>query len=147
MTTPVNTGIETSVILDAIRARLEAEVSGITVYPHVGAPMPSASLHKSAEVVPVSTSPPTAGRQREYLMVVREFSIRWRTSAVVSPSTSEGDALAFAAQIRTALCGKHTWAHTYQMTFAGEPVALERDGGYFIGEINTISRRAMPTGS
>lgn len=137
--------IATSDLLDAIRVQLAAEVSGITVAPRLGDPGSSIQRHQFCEVLSVTTSDPAPGDQQQlYLRVERRIALRW--SYAVSSASTDGDALDFARSIREALCGATAFAHRYDLLYGGEPTALARDGGYYTGEIEVISIRAMPTG-
>lgn len=136
--------LTTAALLTAIRDRLTAQVAGAHVVPQMGDPAAAPRKHQSIEVLSVSTeSPPPGDMQRLYTIARRNIRLRWMYSATTG---TDSDAAAFGQSVREALIGDTDWAREHKMLFEGEPIALSRQGGYYIGELEVSSGRGLPVG-
>lgn len=136
--------LSTADLLDAIRARLEAQVAPVTVLPRLGDVPDADRQHRCIRVETISAAPPPESdpQRAGYVMTERTVVLRWWHA--VSSANADSTAAAFASSIVVALTGKTTWAHSYKMTYQGQPVALSREGGYYSGTIEVQSRRGLP---
>lgn len=137
--------LSTSDLLSNIRSRLTAQVSGSNVLDRMGDEPGADSRHKAIRIEEVRTeAPPTEDTQRPYTIAPRTVRLRWWYAA--RSDNDDGNVADWAASIREALTGSTTWAHTYKIRFAGEPVALSRVGGYYTGELEITSHRGLSVG-
>lgn len=136
--------LTTAALLTAIRSRLSSEIAAAHVVDQMGDPAAAPRKHQSIEVLSVSTeAPPPGDMQRLYTIARRNIRLRWMYSAATG---TDSDAAAFGQSVRAALVGDTDWAREYKMLFDGEPIALSRQGGYYIGELEVSSGRGLPVG-
>lgn len=137
--------LSTADLLADIRARLASEVAGATVSERLGDRPAAAVRHQYIEIVAVDAGEPHPGdMQQLYIKCDRTVRLRW--SYKLRSDNTDADALAFAAAIRKALVGNHSWAKARKLTYGGEPVAIAREGGYYTGALEVVSTRGLPTG-
>lgn len=136
--------LDTADLLDAVRTQLQT-LTAVNVLPRIGDRPSAEQRHRCIVVESMRVdAPPSGDRQQVYTIARRQMTIRWWLAA--RSNSGDTEALDFARDIRAALTGNTTWAHSYKMLYEGQPVAISRDGGYYTGELEVSSGRGLPVG-
>lgn len=134
-------------LLDALRAQLRT-ISGVTVPDRIGdRPDAKAGRHKLIEIEPqgmIDTGTPYA--RGNAIDAERTYVLRWwHRTRLSTGEVSDNTALTFRSSIAAAVAGVHTWGRLYRMVLDSVG-GLDREDGYYTGEIEITSLIPAPTG-